>query len=249
MRSLNSFINEFTDGFQLNNRFVCKVIVPDALELTETEKAAKDWLARGILCESTNLPDRAFAETQMTQYGFTEQIPYHSEFTTLDCVFNTPLRSADNPVPRLFHKWQNLIQDLSQGYESSRDFTFSGTNHTNGYYGELQLGVFDRQNNLTLRYDFERVYPQTVQSTPVTWHEENEFTKLTCGFTFSVWHPSTDHSVDFFNEQELLRSVELGATRFLSSGFTPPQAGPFSILGGIATQIISDVTNGRVRIG
>lgn len=275
MKNLNTFINEFRDGFQFNNRFMCKVIVPQQLQLkTEGNYAVAEWLAKGILCESTNLPDRAFAETQMTQYGLTEQFPFHSEFTSLQCVFNTPLRSTgdtrnDNPVPRFFHSWQDLIQDLSEGYDSTRDFTFSGTNHTNGYYGELQLGVFDRHNNLTIAYEFERVYPQIIQATPVSWREENELTKLAVGFTFSTWRAiPQDKAEGLFGSTELLRGVgfmspfnqtqlELGSPNynrgdFQEGRFTPPRTTIGGILTGIATDVISDVisdvTNGRVRI-
>lgn len=272
MKNLSTFINEFQDGFQPNNRFMCKVIIPEQLILTHP--AAWDWLAKGILCESTNLPDRAFAETQMTQYGLTEQFPYHTEFTSLQCVFSAPLKMSgestnDNPVLRFFHAWQDLIQDMKQGYDSTRDFTFSGTNHTNGYYGEIQLGIFDRQNNLTLAYEFERVYPQIIQATPVTWQEENELTKIAIGFTFSAWHPiSPDKAKGLFGSTELLRTIplqsgfnqtqmELGEQNynrgdFQNGRFTPPRSTIGGILTGIATDIISDVisdvTNGNVRI-
>lgn len=268
MKSLNTFINEFSDGFQMNNRFICKVITPEQLVTADTEgnAAVATWLAKGILCESTNLPDRAFAETPMTQYGLTEQFPYHSEFTTLDCTFNTPLYGTDNPVPRMFHAWQNLIQDMRGGYNSSRDFSFSGTNSSNGYYGELFIGVFDRQNNPTIAYEFERVYPRVVQSTPVTWREENELTKLTVGFTFSAWRPLTNVPEGFFPDTDLLRSAPLGTGpfqqnpmgypgspgypgEFQNTRFQAPRTTLGGILIGLASDIINDVTGGRVRIG
>lgn len=255
MKSLNSFLNEFMDGFQFNNRFACKVVIPRSLKLTGTEMAARDWLAKGFVCESTNLPDRAFEETQMTQYGITEQFPYHTAFTSLDCVFNTPLvqttpQDTDNPIPRVFHAWQNLIQDMSGTYEeSSRDFTFAGSGSADGYYGEIQMGVFDRQNNLTLAYEFQRVYPRIVQSTPVTWKETNELTKLSIGFTFSTWRAKPIREVvgDFFPESETRFGGE--GNPFQNIQFTPPRTTFGGIVRGIAGDIISDVTNGRIRIG
>ena len=182
MNNLSQFFNEFNLGFQQSNRFACKILVPTALTVSGPTLVAKNWLARGIVCESTSLPDRAFAETEMTQYGLTEQFPFHTEFTSLSCVLNTPLNGGDNPIMRLFHAWQNLIQDNSQGYDSPRDFTFGST-----YYGEIQMAVFDRQNNPTIGYRFERAYPKLVDAVAVSWSADNEFAKLPVSFTFSAW--------------------------------------------------------------
>ena len=152
------------------------------------EKTAATWIHEGVVCAATNLPDRGFGETKMTIYGITEQFPFHSEYATLDCIFLTPLFKQENPIPRIFQKWQNLIQDMSSGYAgSTKDFTFSGTGPDNGYYGNIHLGMFDNHNALSLSYAFERVYPKVVQSTPVNWHEEHEITKLGVNFTYSTW--------------------------------------------------------------
>lgn len=190
MNSLNTFLNEFSAGFQYNNRFACQVLPPAALtsKLSGPEITALGWLKKGILVESTNLPDRAFVETQITQYGLTEQFPYHTEYTTLDCSFLTPIievsdAESSNPLPKVFAAWQNLIQDMSRGWtDSTRNFTFMGS-----CYGTLKMAAFDRKNTVTIAYEFEKAYPRLVQSTPVNWKEEGEFARLTIGFTFSNW--------------------------------------------------------------
>ena len=221
MKNLNSFINEFKDGFQHNNRFAAKVYPPTTMigNMTEAERVAWNWITRGFVCDTTNLPDRAFAETQITFYGLTEQIPFHSEFTTLDCTFNTPLHGADNPVPRVFHKWQNMIQDMTDGYDSTRDFNFP-----NNWYGHIEMAVLNRQNIPTLSYLFEKVYPKVIQSTPVTWKEENELTQLAVQFTFASVRviPRDEQRDDFFAENGPLPS----RNPFDSSPFFPSQ-GPY----------------------
>jgi hypothetical protein len=229
MKNLGAFINEFVDGFQQSSRFVCKVTLPQALVLTGSMQKAQHWLGRGVICESTKLPDRAFAETEMTQYGFTEQFPFHTEFTSLSCVFNTPLNGSDNPVMRVFHAWQNLIQDVSKGYgDSPRDFTFSGTGPTDGYYGTVQIGVFDRQNHPTIAYEFERVYPKLVDSVDVSWGAPDQFTKLSVGFTFSVWRILTDLTDFFMNEPPsgLTTMPEESANFVIPGGLSVPDEPP-----------------------
>lgn len=185
MNSLAEFFGEFRDGFQYNNRFLCQITPPTALAatLTNEEQIALGWIKRGIACESTHLPDRAFGETPMGLYGITEQFPYHTDYTSIDCVFMTPMLGTNNILPRVFAAWQNLVQDMRNGYESSRDFTFPDT-----YYSQvMSITTFNRQNVPSLTYTFERVYPQLVQSVPLSWEEVNELTNLTVKFTFSAW--------------------------------------------------------------
>jgi hypothetical protein len=194
MKNLGTFLSEFQEGFQPNNRFAAKVF-PPALNLTDTEREAKRWLESGFLCNMTRLPDRAFEETQMTQYGLTEQFPFHTQYTSQDCMFNTPLKNGDNPVPRVFSAWQNLIQEGSGGYnESTRDFTFPSE-----FYGGIKIGMLDRANRCTLLYLFENVYPKTVESVPVMWSEQNEVATLSVSFTFSSWSMQRFNGEEFFN--------------------------------------------------
>lgn len=193
MKSLGTFLSEFQEGFQPNNRFAAKIFLPN-LGLSDTELEAKRWLESGFLCTTTRLPDRSFEETQMTQYGLTEQFPFHTQYTSQDCTFNTPLKNGDNPVPRVFSAWQNLIQDGSGGYsESTRDFTFPSE-----FYGHLLIGALDRANRCTLLYHFENAYPKTVESMPVTWSEQNEVATLGVSFTFSSWVMLPFNSEEFF---------------------------------------------------
>src|ERR1019366_9128342 len=138
MNSLSAFIGQFKRGVQQANRFVVQVIVSpttigniitDSLQtngsilgLVQTVLAAENsvlsvpqvvkWLAQGYLCEQVRLPDRAFAQVAMTQYGYTEQFLYHTDYPSLACHFRMPYAfnlSNDNAVPRFFSYWQNTI--------------------------------------------------------------------------------------------------------------------------------------------
>lgn len=207
MKYLSQFMSEFRGGFQHNNRFLCQVFVPETmlreiltnnilLEIVDvlfpnigrrldtnfSVPQVQNWLGRGLVCESARLPDRGFNTIPVHQYGFTEEVPNKSTHSTFDCVFRMPLVGGDNIVPRFFSYWQHYIQNAGKGTESSFDFRFP-----NSYYGSIYLSLYDRQNNPTITYHFERVYPMTVSTNGVGWEAENQFMTLPVSFNYSTW--------------------------------------------------------------
>lgn len=143
------------------------------------------WLYQGFLCDSARTPDRGFATTDLSIYGITEHVPYHAEFSSLDCVFlmpNTTNILNDNGVPRWFNYWMNQIQNINAGPDSGLDFNFPSD-----YYATILLTLFDRKDNGTITYQFNKCYPVTVSSVPLSWESTDKFTKLPVSFNYSTW--------------------------------------------------------------
>lgn len=189
--NLNRFRNAVAAGFQPNNRFRFQLVLEGNIPLWSGLMVnvgpgvvqGLQGLREGVLCSATRLPDRSFDTVQMTQYGLTEQFPYKTDFTALDCTFLLPIYVGKNTVASIFYAWQNHIQDLSQGVVSSkRDFRWP-----DDYYSEARLYTFDRQNNTTGCYVFDRLYPKAVESVPVTWTDNSEMAQLNVTFAFSTW--------------------------------------------------------------
>jgi hypothetical protein len=212
MPNLNQFISEFRDGFQQNNRFTAQVFVPSGLlDFARSTEGGSDnsiiqiidllfpnigrrvdptfslnttgaWLARGLVCDATRLPDKSFETAEQTMYGITENFPVHTTFTDLTCNFLLPLYSNDNAVPRFFNYWFNFIQNQSRGLESGMNFSFP-----DDYRGQLLLSTIDRKDHVTSTYYFDRVFPKTLQSVELSWDATNEVAKLPVDFTYSYW--------------------------------------------------------------
>lgn len=144
---------------------------------------AFEWIERGLLCERTQLPDRAFDQVPMTQYGVTENYPFKTDYTALDATFLLPLMNdGRNPVLDLFSGWQNAIQDVRNGVDSTRDFTWP-----NNYRTDIYITAFDRQGQPSIQYHFEKAYPKTVEQIPVTWSDQSEMSRLSVEFTYTCW--------------------------------------------------------------
>lgn len=183
---LQQFMSAFPQGFQQNNRFTCKFVFGGKLE--ELMSAHTDfasmcrWMHEGIICDTTRLPSRAFDQVPLTLYGVTEQFPTKTEYTPLECTFLTPLVGARNILPEFFTLWMNQIQSVPNGMSSTRDMGWP-----QDYYGSIELSTYDRENNTSLTYYFENVYPKSMEGMGVSWSEESEMTRLSVAFTYSTW--------------------------------------------------------------
>ena len=89
---------------------------------------------------------------------------------------------ATNPLPIFFSAWQNLIHDLTDGPASGMNFSFPAD-----YYTTMQIVTFDKQDNASLVYVFDKVYPVVVESVALDWSAQDSFTKLTVSFLYSNW--------------------------------------------------------------
>jgi hypothetical protein len=207
MRYLSTFLSEFHTGFQKSSRFECQlyppmgflqsilsssiltsivdIVAPSIGQRIDTKFSMQNivqWLARGLMVESTTLPSRALETTPLNMYGISEQLPYSTEYTDLSCTFVMPLVASDCPIPRFFDYWQNFIHANKNGPDAGLDFRFP-----NEYYATMVLSLFDNQDHHSVSYKFEKVYPMLVQSVPVSWDASNEFLKFNVTFAYSYW--------------------------------------------------------------
>jgi len=211
---IRTFLGAFQNGFQPSNRFVLQIwFSPELVEGIINRPAARvtargvpsgplgpeeglslthaiDWLQRGLLCDKTRMPDRSLDVVQMTQYGITEQYPYKTDYTALDSTFLLPLYpDGSNPVLQVFSAWQNVIQDVAGGMDSTRDLSWPDS-----YRTDIYLTLFDYKGNPSVAYRFEKAYPKTVESVPVTWGDQSEMSELSVTFAFTSWYIVTGAS-------------------------------------------------------
>lgn len=209
MKFLNQFLSEFRQGFQPASRFRAYIFPPgklitdmltslptitndiladfanigEAIETKTSMPVLAQWLARGLLCEATSLPDRGFETFQRSIYGYNEQFPMFTAYTEVSCVFTMPYAFGDNALPRFMSYWQNYVQDGTDGPESGgMNFRFP-----NDYYGSMLLATYDRKNQPTIIYKFVNLYPKTTQAVQVAWEQNNTLLKYTVEFAYSSW--------------------------------------------------------------
>jgi hypothetical protein len=216
--NLYQFQNTFRESFQQGNRYRLHInfesglasvplharLLANAGNRSVEVEQALTWLAQGALCDRARVPDRAFDTVQMTQYGITEQFPYKSDYTALDCSFLLPIHNGRNVLSQVFTLWMNAVQNIQDGLGSDRDFTWPSD-----YYATAKLFTLDRTNRTTACYVFERLYPKAVESIPVTWTEESEIARLNVSFVFTSWHMTDEAAPLLADDRQQETSYEI----------------------------------------
>jgi len=207
MRYLSTFLSEFRTGFQKGARFECQlypnigflqallsgsiletiidIVAPPIGQQINPDFSLPNvvqWLARGLVISDAVLPSRGLETLSHGMYGISEEFPYSSEYTDLPCTFVMPLNASDCPMPRFFNYWQNYIHKNQNGPSDGLDFRFP-----EDYYGRMIVSTFDNRTNRSLTYQFEKVYPKTVNSTQVSWSQSHEYLAFTVNFAYSYW--------------------------------------------------------------
>lgn len=115
--NIGQFMAEFQNGFQKPSQYRCKLPINTVAggALVKRFPKAAEYLATGLVCQSTRTPSRQFETTPLAIYGYEEKYPTFTTYTDLECTFYAPLigsdpKTAKNDIQRLFHAWQELIQ-------------------------------------------------------------------------------------------------------------------------------------------
>jgi hypothetical protein len=232
--NIGQFMAEFQNGFQKPSQYRCKLpinTVAGGVLVRRFPKAA-EYLATGLVCQSTRTPSRQFETTPLTIYGYEEKYPTFTTYTDLECTFHAPLigsdpKTAKNDILQLFHAWQELIHPRStpSGVSVSdmmlrfpdeyrlQNMELELLNPYNSKQGEKGLDVkvnvrvpivgniggalsirdpktqdeSQYASEPTIVYQFQNVYPITVESTQVSWASTDELQTITVTFAFSYW--------------------------------------------------------------
>lgn len=163
----------------MSNRFELHISLPQAIQSAHTE--AHTMLSQGVLCQSTATPSRSFEVMQLDMNNHVQEIPIHTDYTTLDCVLLLPTVNLKNVVALAFNAWNNYIQRSTNGISSGLEFRFFDE-----YTTDMSLIMFNRGNKTTSTYTFIDAYPKIVESSAVSW-ERSEFQTLPVQFRYSYW--------------------------------------------------------------
>lgn len=132
------------------------------------------------LCESAELPGRAFDYTSVRYYGPNLNMPYNTKYN--DELTLTFLTRADAVERQFFDDWMDIINPIN-----SFDFSYP----TN-YYSEIQvyqLAEYSQTGTApmaTYQWSVIQAYPILVNPQPVTWADQ-DILRLSVTFTYRYW--------------------------------------------------------------
>lgn len=148
------------------------------------------------LCETAEIPGRAFNLQDYRYYGPNIKLPTQSEYTEINFSFYVRDRMKEK---ELFDKWMAYINP-----KNTYNFRFRNEYSTDVYifqYSEIAgaSGTRDRVSNPQATYKtiLRQAYPINVQAMPLSWAEDN-IHRLQVTFTYTDWVtlPETEENSD-----------------------------------------------------
>jgi hypothetical protein len=165
------------EGPSKSSRFIAR-ITPNSTLLWQIALADAD-MDRGIttdlafLCESTELPGRAFTAVDVRYYGPSMKLPFQTQYEEISLNF---LCRAEAKERQFFDNWMSIIHPLST-------FNFE---YRDNYRANIELFQFDEKNRAQYSFTLVDAYPLIVNAQPVTW-ADSEFLRLGVSFTYHYW--------------------------------------------------------------
>lgn len=178
MSNLNRFRSKLAEGRDLAkaNRFMVTFNVPQGVRNSRTYGPDLTYL-----CESTELPGRAFNTQEYRYYGPNFKMPHQSAYT--DINFTLYVRSFMRDKI-LFDDWLEFINP-----KTTYDFKFRTEYSTN-----VNIWQFEESGSgLTPSYvaTLRKAYPINVNAMPVAWAEDN-IHRLQVTFCYVDWRKVGD---------------------------------------------------------
>lgn len=132
------------------------------------------------MCESAEMPGRAFAVNEYRYYGPGFKMPHQTEYTEINFSFYVSNLMHEKEI---FDNWMGYINP-----KNSYNFRFRNEYSTDIYiYQFSQVAEADTNRNVaTYKSTLRQAYPINVQAMPLSWAEDN-IHRLQVTFAYTDW--------------------------------------------------------------
>ena len=110
------------------------------------------------------------------QYGLNREIAYNGPtYTPVTLAF---LCTANYVEKRIFDRWNNMIVDISKGYDVA---------YYNSYIGEMQVVALDVRGKAAFTMIYKECWPKTVSAIELNHSTQNTPVRLTVEMQYAYW--------------------------------------------------------------
>ena len=137
-----------------------------------------------LMCESASLAGRSVQSLLDRQYGLNREVAYNGPtYTPITLSF---LCSANYIEKRIFDRWNNMIVDISKGFDVA---------YYKDYIGEMTLRTLDVQGTTAFELRYKECYPKTISAIELNHSTQNSAVRMTVEMNYAYWE-STDISTN-----------------------------------------------------
>ena len=129
-----------------------------------------------IMCESAVLAGRNVQSLLDRQYGLNREVAYNGP--TYNPITLSFLCTKDYTEKRILDRWNNLIVDISNGYD---------VEYYNNYIGELTVSALDVTGKTTYSIHYKECWPKTVNGVELNHSTQNTAARITVEMAYAYW--------------------------------------------------------------
>lgn len=204
--SLNAFISEVNKGNTLSPNRYLVFFSPfksfDSFLQTNLSNVNQKLVLR---CDNANLPSMALLNGDVRRYGYgpIEKSPHSIQFTNLNLTW---ILDKNGKIVKFFKNWfEKIINHSSKGGADMQTKKRGASPYEMSYKDdfvcpELDILVYDTENNAVLKYRMYDVYPSLIEEVPLNWDNKNTMIRLTVQFFYTDLEIETvDDSESYIN--------------------------------------------------
>jgi hypothetical protein len=151
-----------------------------------------------LRCDNANLPSIALLSGDVRRYGYgpIEKSPHSIQFTNLNLSW---IIDKNGRVVKFFKNWfESIINHSSKGGADMITKKRGTSPYEMGYKDdfscpELNILVYDTDNNTVLKYKIYDVYPSVIEEIPLNWDNKNTMIRMTVQFFYTDLEIETIH--------------------------------------------------------
>ena len=129
-----------------------------------------------LMCESVALAGRSVQSLVDRQYGLNREVAYNGPtYTPITLAF---LCSANYVEKRIFDRWNNMVVDISKGYDVA---------YYNSYIGEMQVIALDIKGNAAFTMIYKECWPKTISAIELNHSTLNTPVRITIEMQYAYW--------------------------------------------------------------
>jgi hypothetical protein len=137
-----------------------------------------------LMCESVTLAGRNVQSLLDRQYGLNREVAYNGP--TYNPITLSFLCTQDYREKRIFDRWNNMVVDISKGYDVA---------YYVNYIGEMTVSALDVQGKKTYEMTYVECWPKTVNSIELNHSTTNTPVRMTVEMAYAYW-TTTDIKLD-----------------------------------------------------
>ena len=172
MYNISNFTSQISaKGLASPNKFYVKFTKIPSIAL-----GSSTYQDLNIMCESAVLAGRNVQSLLDRQYGLNREVAYNGP--TYNPITLSFLCTKDYTEKRILDRWNNMIVDISKGYDVA---------YYNTYIGEMTVSALDVTGKTAYSIHYKECWPKTVNGVELNHSTQNTAARITVEMAYAYW--------------------------------------------------------------